>query len=385
MMRAVFLFVLIIVMVQTAGAQAVITKEQSILTIDILENGNVLWSEEQYYPLTSQSAISEWKLRLKGISGISNVSDVSDVSNISNVSDVSNASNVSNAISAISAINISTKKSTEINERINRSLLSAMNYSNRSMSIQNFNITYDLVDEKSNAYGVIRWNFEWVNFSQIEGSNIIIGDAFSDRVVPSIDNVLIMNIPEGYEVVNASPRFDKSDGNKLIWDGTMYRSFSKGEPSLLISRKQLSQDSFPVEIVTLLVIVILIVIAGSGLFLFWKRVANSRKKEDLMKDALKAEGINDEAVQPVQTGAEYSGSMKDLPSITEDILGDEEMIERYLIKCGGQAYQTDIVKESGLSKSKISIVLAKMKDEGLIIKIRKGKENIIRMVTIQKE
>lgn len=377
MMRAVFLFILIIIMGQTAGAQTVINKEQSILTIDILENGNVLWSEEQYYPLTSQSAISEWKLRLKGISDVSNVSNVSGVSNASNV--ISNVSNVSNAISAI---NISTKKSTEINERINRSLLSAMNYSNRSMSIQNFNITYDLVDEKSNAYGVIRWNFEWVNFSQIEGSNIIIGDAFSDRVVPSIDNVLIMNIPEGYEVVNASPRFDKSDGNKLIWDGTMYRSFSKGEPSLLISRQQLSQDSFPVEIVTLLVIVILIVIASSGLFLFWKRVANSRKKEDLMKDALKAEGINDEAVQ---TGAEYSGSMKDLPSITEDILGDEEMIERYLIKCGGQAYQTDIVKDSGLSKSKISIVLAKMKDEGRIIKIRKGKENIIRIVTIQKE
>lgn len=380
MMRAVFLFILIIIMGQTAGAQTVINKEQSILTIDILENGNVLWSEEQYYPLTSQSAISEWKLRLKGISDVSNVSNVSGVSNASNV--ISNVSNVSNVSNAISAINISTKKSTEINERINRSLLSAMNYSNRSMSIQNFNITYDLVDEKSNAYGVIRWNFEWVNFSQIEGSNIIIGDAFSDRVVPSIDNVLIMNIPEGYEVVNASPRFDKSDGNKLIWDGTMYRSFSKGEPSLLISRQQLSQDSFPVEIVTLLVIVILIVIASSGLFLFWKRVANSRKKEDLMKDALKAEGINDEAVQ---TGAEYSGSMKDLPSITEDILGDEEMIERYLIKCGGQAYQTDIVKDSGLSKSKISIVLAKMKDEGRIIKIRKGKENIIRIVTIQKE
>jgi uncharacterized membrane protein len=72
--------------------------------------------------------------------------------------------------------------------------------------------------------------------------------------------------------------------------------------------------------------------------------------------------------------------MTDLPAITEEILGDEEMIERYLIKCKGQAYQTDIVNDSGLSKSKISIVLARMKDEGRILKIRKGKENIIRLV-----
>ncbi len=63
----------------------------------------------------------------------------------------------------------------------------------------------------------------------------------------------------------------------------------------------------------------------------------------------------------------------------EDIW-DEEMIEQYLIKCSGQAYQSDIVTESGLSKSKISSILSKMKKQGRIIKIKKGKENIIRLV-----
>ncbi len=52
----------------------------------------------------------------------------------------------------------------------------------------------------------------------------------------------------------------------------------------------------------------------------------------------------------------------------------------YLIKCGGQAYQPDIVTESWLSKSKISSVLSRMKKEGRIIKIKNGKENIIRLV-----
>lgn len=82
--------------------------------------------------------------------------------------------------------------------------------------------------------------------------------------------------------------------------------------------------------------------------------------------------IIEEAVQP--------GANTDLPPITEDILGPEEMIERYLKKCGGQAYQVDIVNESDLSESKVSLVLSKMKDEGRILKIQKGKKNVIRLI-----
>jgi len=42
------------------------------------------------------------------------------------------------------------------------------------------------------------------------------------------------------------------------------------------------------------------------------------------------------------------------------------MIEQYLIKSNGQAYQSDIVEYSKLSASKISVVLAQMKDNGRI-------------------
>ncbi len=58
---------------------------------------------------------------------------------------------------------------------------------------------------------------------------------------------------------------------------------------------------------------------------------------------------------------ESDAALTPQPDFTKEILGYEEMIEQYLIKSGGQAFQSEIVKESGLSKSKISIVLAKMK------------------------
>ncbi|MBU4075820.1 MAG: hypothetical protein KKD46_08260 [Euryarchaeota archaeon] len=373
MMRAGIFLIFMILMGQTAGAQAVITKEQSRSTIDIMENGNAMFLEEKFYPLTSRSAISEWNWGLKDTG------------------------------------NFSKKKATDINERINRSLLSAMNNSGRPMKVRNFNITYDLVEAIPNAYGVIRISYEWVNFSRINDSDIIIGDAFPEGMAPSPDNVLVMNIPAGYDVVNASPGFDRRDGNRLIWDGTMYRSFSKGEPSLVISNKIMSQDSFVMEIV------ILVILVGAGVFIFWKREFCEAyfktiviRIEDIVQAQLKHDvsvgnnepGIENQELQPASQAAERSEpgtiapvhgvetipetrmphTLTSLPAYNEEILGDEEMIERYLLKFGGQAYQTDIVKESELSKSKISIVLAKMKDEGRIIKIRKGKENIIRLV-----
>ncbi|MDD5616000.1 MAG: hypothetical protein PHH85_07330 [Candidatus Methanoperedens sp.] len=343
MRRAGILFIIIILMVQIAGAQSEITNEKSIFKISVFENGSALWSEEKYYPLPSLSAISEWNLSLK---------------------DQENNS-----------------RGIEIYERINMSLLSAINYSGRPMSIRNFSISYDLEDTSPDAYGVIRLSFEWVNFSRINDSNIIIGDAFSNTIVPSVNNVLIIKPPHGFEAVNASPGIDRRDDkeNMLIWDGTIYRSFKIGEPSLVLSRKLTSDDSYPAGIA-----IISILVGGSILFLF-VRWYISKKNLDVdhgLDNKLDQEQVATEGEEEVnldEDEAVRSDTSSDLPPITEDILGDEDMIERYLIKCGGQAYQSDIVNESGLSKSKISIVLSKMKDEGRIIKIRKGKENVIRM------
>lgn len=359
MKRVPLLCIIIILLLQTPLALSAIN-EKTIITIDVFENGSALWSEEKFYPLPSQSAISEWNFSLK------------------------DPENNSRGIG--------------INESINKSLLSAINYSGRPMRIQNFNISYELADTSPEASGIIRLSFEWVNFSNINGSNITIGDAFSDTVVPSLDNVLIIKIPQGFEAINASPGIDRRDDkeNMLIWDGTIFRSFKKGEPSFVLSRKSIPipeepQKAFPIEIA-----IILILVVGSILFLFMRGYF-LKLKDDLMKYVVSEKRISDAASKPGYLDAKgeaeiepdeeeeavQSGPNTDLPPITEDIPGYEEMIERHLKKCGGQAYQSDIVKESGLSKSTISIVLSRMKDEGRILKIRKGKENVIRLTKIE--
>ncbi len=365
-MRALILLIIILYM-QMAVVQAAVTNEQTIFTIEIHDSGNAVWIVEKHKPITTQSEIKEWESAIKNPG------------------------------------NFSYTKDTSFRDLINKSLRSAGNFSNRSMSIQNFNVSYDMVKTLPGGYVIIRFTFDWNNFSRIDSSKILVGDAFSEELigkVPSSDNVIIIKIPAGYEVVNATPAFDKRDGNRLIWDGTLYRNFKKGEPSIVLSRTGAG------ELPVVQVILILVVLVSGGLFLLWIKKSPSSGSENnsvldasendvpqqAEKDEIKAETTEDRADlkteiqrdQTEPTGMEIQKNNTvnpaSLPDLTREILGDEEMIEQYLIKLGGQAYQSEIVKESGLSKSKISIVLAKMKDEGRILKIRKGKENIIRLV-----
>ncbi len=67
-----------------------------------------------------------------------------------------------------------------------------------------------------------------------------------------------------------------------------------------------------------------------------------------------------------------------LPSFLEGMGSYEDEIEKLLSDAGGTAFQSDIVNATGFSKSVISIVLSRMREEGKIVKIRRGRENLIR-------
>jgi len=366
-MRAGFFLILMILLGQIAVAQTISTS-QTVTTIDIQENGTAFWTVEEHQPFTTQSELNEWNFRM-------------------------NENNT----------NRSVKNIAEFEDKINVSLDIAKNYSNRSMSIENFNFSYDMAGTLPSAYGIIRYSFEWNNFSRINSTEISIGDVFSEELlgVPSLKNVIVITFPEGYELKNSTPKPDKEDENRLIWDGTMYRTFIKGEPSLVLSRIVVAKETLPVvqdiwpNILPLLALVILI---SGGIFIFRIKKRPIRKrlndtdingpKISESKSETTAENI--ELIEKKESQTEVENNEEDdteiapntvdlTPEYLREILSDEEMIEKYLVKIGGQAYQSEIVKESGLSKSKISIVLAKMKEEGRILKIRKGKENIIRL------
>ncbi len=304
-MKRVFLFfVFLILWAQIVKAEAT----ETVITIEILTNGSALWTMEKRLSLSNQTEIESWEEFIsKGQEEFSRKKDIEEFSN-----------------------------------RIAWFMSSAENSTNRSISARNFNISYGTAKTMAGAFGIIRYGFEWENFSRIESSDIFIGDVFSEGMVLSNDNLLIIKIPDGYELKRVSPNFDLQDGNRFIWDGRSFRSFNRGEPSLVLS--QGSNVSW-----VLIAVVMAGLMSGTSVIL-WKR---RRSMPHTVKSETPPKKIE---------------------------IWDEDMIEQYLIKSGGEAYQSQIVAISGFSKSKISIVLGKMKEEGRILKIRNGKENVIRLV-----
>ncbi len=367
MRKIVFLFIFLL-----AFAQAV--RAESIITVELNQSGDALWTMEKRIPLTIPE-INEWEGIIKSGQNISRYSDIA-----------------------------------EFSDMINLFLGSARNFSKRPMEVEKFNISYDTVRTMSGGFGIISYSFQWKNFSRVEPGKIFMGDAFPEGLVLSSDTVLVVKMPDGYAVDTASPRFDRREGNRLIWDGAMYHSFGNGEPSIILVHTADTTDAGTGDITWYIILISMVVaISGTSLFYWIKRQFRADKSGKNMEPDVPIIGspVND-ITSPLNTGGDAGLTIgvdmqqNDIPKGAEDIpeipksiesetalmpldmtgidLGDEEMIESFLIKSGGQAYQSDIVKELGVSKSKISIVIARMKENGRIIKIKKGKENIVRLV-----
>ncbi len=356
-----------------------IATAESIITVDVNESTDALWTMEKYIHFTKESDFSEWIQMDHNLSRYRNIPEYEEI-----IKSFQNSSG---------------------------------NFSNRSMIVENFSISYDTKKTISERLGIIRYSFVWKNFSYNDSGKIYIGDAFPGGVLfLSTDNQLIIRIPEGYNVTNVRPVFDKKNGNLLIWDGTLYSNFSKGEPFVELSPSNMTNVTstgnsyisrlakWPILEIVLIFIFIMAVLAFVRL---WKKKSSgdvsttdmvTQVPREMLHEISEIPGAWTKIVQSVQRefGEESIEELEKaareqrlknigrngvpLSEFSNEDLEDEDMIKQFLLRSGGQAYQTDIVEHSGLSKSKISMVLSKMKDDGMIIKIRKGKENLIRLV-----
>lgn len=68
---------------------------------------------------------------------------------------------------------------------------------------------------------------------------------------------------------------------------------------------------------------------------------------------------------------------KDVTKILENLDGPEKIIMNIVIRENGSVYQSDVIKETGQSKVKVSRVLDKLEGKGLIERKRRGMTNVI--------
>jgi hypothetical protein len=233
----------------------------------------------------------------------------------------------------------------QVQTLMQRSAAQASLAASRPMAISNVTGNAVVQTSPTGRYGVVVYSFSWSGFAEPDGT-LAVGDAFTGGLYLARDNTLILRYPSGWTVTRAEPApDDQRDG--LAWYGL--RTFSPGEP-----RVNLEKPSFP--FVPAIVILFLICLAVAGGLLY-------RRKKNRV--------IPEEPAEPEET----------VPPLTDaEAAGLEERILHLLESAGGEQYQSEIVKALGIPKSTVSSSLNNLHQRGLIQKVKKGRENLIRLV-----
>jgi len=220
----------------------------------------------------------------------------------------------------------------------------------RPMTVGNFSGKADVQTSPTGRFGVITYSFSWTNFGVADNS-LSIGDAFASGMYLDKDSMLVIQYPRGYTVRSAEPPADKQTSDGLVWYGV--RSFGDGEPDIV-----LDSPSFPFLPAALGIIIIVAVSAG----IIGYRVHRRKKQPPHPEDP------PDDPDDPA-------------PQLTEtDIVTLENRIIRLIEANGGEQFQSEIVRVLGMPKSTVSATLNDLHRKGAVQKVRKGRENLIRLV-----
>jgi hypothetical protein len=258
----------------------------------------------------------------------------------------------------------------------------------------------------ANATGRLSVSFRWTNFSQIENGRLTVDDAFrtSDGTwLPGLeaDQRLVIALPDDHALRSARGQWTIEDG-ALIWSGPA--TFDEGDleivaepgaqttptptdapPNGTDSPDEPLGGSFP----PLFGGVALVVGAAAlGAYALAARGdPESAPAGDVEADsgpggagavvAESADGPDRERPTDDAGTGDGAPATADDDGIDEELLSDEERVERLLRRNDGRMRQANIVTETGWSNAKVSQLLSAMDDEGRIDKLRIGRENLI--------
>lgn len=233
----------------------------------------------------------------------------------------------------------------DFKELMQKSVSEAANATSRKMAAGGFTGDAKVESAPTGTFGVVRYSFTWVNFAKLDpDKNLNIGDVFIGGLYLSKDNTLIIQYPSGYTIEQVEPQPDQvRDG--MVWYGL--RSFKAGKPAVILTRHS---SSWMPPVIAVSVIFILAAFV-------YKRKACGKNT------------VIDAAIEPVAE------------ALTEaDMMDVQDRIVKLLNESGGSLYQSEIGKKLDIPRSTVSAALNQLHDKNVIQKIKKGRENLIRLV-----
>ncbi|ELY98317.1 hypothetical protein C482_12397 [Natrialba chahannaoensis JCM 10990] len=307
----------------------------------------------------------------------------------------------------------------------------------REMDATNFD-RRAMVDGQINPRGIVEMSFTWHGFAASENGTLVIGDVFQS-VFLSSDQTIEVQPGDGLVFEHVEPEAEYvgttlSDADTVRWSGE--HEFLTGHPRVVLEYEDggsggISGSSIPslfgdqsTGTVLVALALTLAVVAGLVLAGLWYRtrgqdgtgagVGTGTSGSDTSRDGSGASVVpglggrtgdettaesgsdsrvasagNESSNGPSPGAGETadagsSGPTPD-PLSEDDLLTDEDRVVKLIRENGGRMKQVNIVDETGWSKSKVSMLLSEMEDDGTISKLRVGRENIISLEGFEPE
>ena len=280
----------------------------------------------------------------------------------------------------------------------------------RPMSVTEPDRTSAITGAGENRTGTLTLSFTWENFARMTGES---NDLYIDDVLTTerglwlpgltATQTLAVRAPDGYAVLDASV---PPENGTLRWEGpadfdqgTLTTTFvgngngtGGGTTDDSTTGDTGDGDTGDDSSLGLLGVVFAgvgIAAVAAVLTLYRERFRELFDREPTPEpdDSATDGGAETEASQPTAvtpaTGPETTSAQgtadteADDDGIDEELLSDEERVERLLERNGGRMKQADIVDETGWSNAKVSQLLSAMDEEDRVDKLRIGRENLI--------
>ncbi len=276
------------------------------------------------------------------------------------------------------------------------------NATGREMNATDFRREARVV-ELGQTRGVVELSFRWTNFARTDGRRVVVDDVFQGGMYVGSGQRLVMARGEGlaFEAVDPPPdsravEESLAASETVTWFGE--RNFADQKPSAVFVPREAvtggagtaSQAGTPTAGTTqtptrtpagasdssggvgmpILIVLVLVLLGLGGGFAVYADVTDT--------GGFGWPGGTSEGGAGGSAGAAGAGpAVGEAPVADEELLSDEDRVLGLLEEYGGRMKQVDIVDETEWSKSKVSMLLSDMEEEGEISKLRVGRENII--------
>lgn len=241
------------------------------------------------------------------------------------------------------------------------------------------------VEEITAARGVVTMSFTWSNFGVVDGDVVRVGDVFEGGLYIGENQRLVFEAGPSVAFTNAAPESYTQSGESLAtsdsvtWVGeqqfTDQRPKAKFQPASAVGNGTTGTDGGTAAQTTdpttesnsdmLVLVGVFVVVIGLVGAAVWQSGAFS-DRGGVASDGAAEAAADQSTPDPEPTS---------IPD--EELLSDNDRVVKLLEDNGGRMKQVNIVDETDWSKSKVSMLLSEMEDDGDISKLRVGRENII--------